>query len=434
MKRSALAFTITTLWTATSLAAEVDNVSISSDLSYGYSSVMEESMQGLLELTPSMDLSFSEASSLAASARIRLDAQDRLEPGRPAFDTYSSASSPVELGTAGAMEIRDLYVELRSENGLARFGKQQIVWGRMDGIKVLDLVNPQDFREFILDDFADSRISLWSAYFDYTIGSWRAEVALVPDGTGHAIPEDGAWFELTAPRFRYGAESGQPGLPVVTVKPGHSFDEAAAGLRLSRQFGSFELSGVAYSGMDPEPLGRIDVRNTEAIVERYYDRRDALGFSIDMGLGSAVVRAEYAYQPERVFNTRLLDQLSTAELDQHRAAIGLDIDGPFGIFVNLQYLVDSISDAPAELVRPDTDRIGTLFLRKTFAYDTITFEARWYHSFTDEDRLASLSIEYTLSDSTSIELAAHAFGGSSEGLFGQFAERDRITLSLSHIF
>lgn len=434
MRRRLLSLLLAVPVATPGLAAEVESASMATDLSYGYSQSASTSMQALIELLPSLDLALGQSSSLVMSARVRADARDKLEPGRPDLDTYAPGSRPLRLGSSGTAELRDFYFEFRSTDGLTRIGKQQIVWGRLDGIKVLDLVNPQDFREFILDDFADSRIPLWSAYFDYNLGNWRAELALIPDGTGHAIPGEGAWFELTAPRFRYGAAPGQPGLPVITEEPGHSLDETAAGLRLSRQFKNLELALVAYSGNDPEPLGRLVSLNGTPAVERFYERRDAVGFSVDMGLGSAVLRAEYAYQPDRTFNTRSPGLLETVALDQHRGAIGLDIDGPLGIFVNVQYVVDTISAAPADLVRPDRDRLATIYLRRSFAYDSVVLAARWYHSFTDDDDLAAVSVEYEINDSTSVELAAQYFDGTDEGLFGQFTERDRITLRLRHTF
>lgn len=428
-------FTMTALMlSASTTLAEIDNFSVASGLTYGYASEQNLSMQGELEIMPAVDVALAPNVSLVASARIRLDANDELEPPGHAYDTYSGASRPIGLGEAGRAEVRDFYFESRSEYGLARIGKQQIVWGRLDGIKVLDLVNPEDFSEFILDDFGDSRIGLWSAYFDYSIGHWRAELALVPDSSGHAIPAQGAWYELNAPRFRFGAGQNQGALPVSTTRPGLSLRDAAVGLRLSRQLGVADFSAVAYSGMDPEPLGRIISIGGEAVVERFYERRNAIGLSADLGLGSAVIRAEYAYQPERVFNTRANNRLTTLSLDQHRAAIGADLEAPLGLFVNVQYLFDSVADAPSELVRPATDRVGTLLLRRTFAYDALSLEARWYYSFTDKDRLASASVAYALDESTTIRLGADYFAGTAAGLFGQFADRDRVTVKLSHIF
>ncbi len=415
-------------------AAEIESASLAVDLSYGYATEFETSMLGELELQPAATLELSDFVSVVASARLRLDARDDLEPGRPDTETYASVSRPLPLGTAGTLDLRDLFVEVVSPGGIMRFGKQQIVWGRLDGIKVLDLLNPQNFREFILDDLGDSRTGLWSAYFDYNVGDWRTEVAVVPDATGHAIPGTGAWFELTAPRFRFGADPAQPSLPVVTSRPGHSLDETAFGLRLSRQAGAAEFAMVALSGMDPEPLGRIVSIEGEPTLQRYFERREALGVSIDIGLGAAVLRAEYAYQPDRMFNVRSEAGLDAVALNQHRGALGIDVEGPLGLFINAQYLVDVISGSTDRLVRPADDRIGTLFVRKSFAYDRLIVEARWYRSFTDDDQLVSLGIDYALSDRTSLGCAVQAFSGTAEGLFGQFAQRDRILLSLGWTF
>ncbi len=415
-------------------AADVESAALDARLTYGYGFDASRSMQGLLELLPELEVSISEDASVVASGRVRLDAEDDLEPGRPTRSSYSKGSQPARIGDAGTAELRDLYIEFRSENGLFRFGKQQIVWGRLDGIKVLDLVNPQSFREFIMEDFGDSRIGLWSAYFDYSFGAWRAELAIVPDGTGHAIPDPGSWFELSAPRFRYGVPAGQETPAIATESPGHGADETAVGLRLSRAFGRLAVSAVGYTGIDPEPLGRLLAVDGSRILERYYERRDAFGFSAETGVGPMVLRAEYAFQPDRVFNAWSDGQLTAVNIDQHRGAIAFDIDAPLGLFVNAQYVVDSLENAPTGLVRPRTDRVGTLYLRRTFMYEALTLGARWYHSFGDGDDLAALRLEYAVGDETTLSLTAEAFSGTDTGLFGQFGGRDRIVLGIEHTF
>ena len=415
-------------------SVEIENFSLISEFIAGFGTSSWGSMQGQLELMPALDMVLSENLTLVFSARVRADYEDELEPGRPPRQTYAAITEPLIIGDSGTAELRDTYLEYRGGNGLIRLGKQQIVWGRLDGIKVLDMINPQDFREFIIDEFEDSRISQWGAYFDYTLGDWRAEVAFVPDSSGHAIPRTGAWFELSAPRFRYGSKMPQSSLPVRTQQPGLSIDETGIGLRLTRSTNLFELSVVGYSGMDPEPLGRLVGNRGGVFLERFYERRDALGFSLDMGLGPAVIRLEYAYQPDRSFNTRRGLNLDEIELNQHRGAIGFDLDGPLGIFFNFQYLIDHVSDAPDALVRPDQDQIATFFMRRTFFYDTLTAEARWYQSFSEGDHMALFSIDYAFSESVSMGAAFQTFDGTRKGLFGQFEGRDRLTFSLRHTF
>ncbi|MDP5054407.1 MAG: hypothetical protein NWP69_11505 [Congregibacter sp.] len=415
-------------------AAELRSIQVPFEMTLGWNDSAGEIMQSQFESTPQLELDLSSNSSLVLSTRLRLDAQDQLEPGTPALDSYAAASRPATVGSAGTLELRDIYWEKRLSSGLLRLGKQQIVWGRLDGLKVLDVLNPQNFREFILDDFADSRISQWSAYLDFFVGSWRVETALLADYSAHEIPDSDAWFELTAPRFRFGAQPGSPVLPSTTESGRDVLEDGAVGLRLSRSIGRIDVSALAYSGSDHEPLGRVIQNDAEVFVEQFYKRRSLFGASAETSLGSVALRAEAAYQPSRTFNTRGEEGLQTIEADQFSAGIAADIDGPMGIFINLQLLWDEINNAPSTLVRPDRDRVGTVFLRRSFAYDTVKAEARWYHSFDDNDDLYKLTLDYALEDNTTVFVSGDWFAGRSSGLFGQFAERDRVILGIRHTF
>ena len=52
-----------------------------------------------------------------------------------------------------------------------RIGRQQIVWGRTDLFRVLDVINPLDFsRHSIFDEFEDTRIPQWMLQTEYRAG------------------------------------------------------------------------------------------------------------------------------------------------------------------------------------------------------------------------------------------------------------------------
>jgi hypothetical protein len=418
------------------LAAELRSLQVPLELSLGFGRSMDQAevMQFQLESSPRLELDVSADGGLVLEARLRVDGAELLEPGKPALDNYAPASQPFTLDSAGTLELRDVYWEQRLQSGILRVGKQQIVWGRLDGIKVLDVVNPQNFREFILDDFGDSRISLWSAYLDVFWGAWRVEAAVLPDYTAHETPERGAWFELTAPRFRFGAPSGTPGIPVTTDKDRNFRDDTAMGLRLSRSLGRVDISALAYSGNDHEPLARLSTESAQPVLEQFYERRDLYGISLETAIGPLALRAETAYQPSRVFNIRDRSGLQSARADQVSAGIAADVDAPLGFLLNLQFLWDEVLDAPEALVRPRRDRVGTLFARRSFAYETARIEARWYHSFDDNDDLYKLTLDYDIGDNTAVFLSGDWFDGTEVGLFGQFAKRDRIVFGFRHTF
>ncbi|MEM1263503.1 MAG: DUF1302 family protein [Pseudomonadota bacterium] len=404
--------------------------SLATELTVGYGDTLNESVQQAFELVPMVTAELSPDSDAVVSLRVRLDPANRVESGKAPIATYGTGSQSAVLGELGTVEVRDAYLEHRWKRGLFRLGKQQIVWGRLDGLKVLDVVNPMDFREFVLDDFADSRISLWSAYIDTTIGNWRAELAVIPDATGHAIPVADSWFNLAAPRFRFGAESTGP-LPRIETQRTNG---VASGVRLSRRVKSFDVAALAYTGLDHEPLGRLVPTPTAPILEQFYERRDVYGLSIEGATGSIAYRVELSRQPNRTFNTRSAAGLAATELDQVVIGAGVDIDGPLGTFINIQHMQDRVQQAPADLVRPATDRITTVFVRRQFAYETFGITARWYYSHKLGDQMGAITMEYALSDATRLSFGINRFQGNRAGLFGQFADRDRITVRLSHAF
>jgi hypothetical protein len=415
-------------------AAELGLTEVPVEASVGVSPAESEVMQLQLEVEPRWDATLGDAGSAVLSFRLRLDGKDELEPGAPPFDNYDGPSKPLTLGDAGTLELRDVYYEHRLSSGLLRVGKQQIVWGRLDGVKILDVLNPQTFREFILDDLGDSRIGLWSAYLDYSVGAWRAELALIPDQTSHDIPEPGAWFELRAPRFRFGAPVDAAGLPRRSEGGSDWLEDGALGLRLSRFVGGVDVSGLYYSGQDHEPLGRVGLGEDGLFLEQYHRRREVLGLSAESSFGPVAWRAELSHQPGRRFNVRGAAGLDEVELDQSVLGVGADIQLPLNLLANVQLLWDRVHDAPAGLIRPNEDQLATVFLRRGFAYETLQTEFRWYHSLTDHDDTMALRASYAVNDELTLFASGEWFTGTPLGLFGQFARQDRVVLGFSRYF
>ena len=57
--------------------------------------------------------------------------------------------------------LREAYVDTTLNDWNLRLGKQQVVWGTADGMKLLDMINPTDFTEMAQNQMEDSRIPVW---------------------------------------------------------------------------------------------------------------------------------------------------------------------------------------------------------------------------------------------------------------------------------
>ncbi len=94
------------------------------------------------------------------------------------------------------LDLRELYLDADLSNadlqGRIRLGKQQVVWGQADGLRLLDVVNPGDFKEVILDDYGDSRIPLWMINLELFLAFGDLQILWIPDTTVHDIPASGS--------------------------------------------------------------------------------------------------------------------------------------------------------------------------------------------------------------------------------------------------
>jgi len=103
------------------------------------------------------------------SARIFIDGEaDDLQDGA----TYHVELNLMKDGKAGTNydgnesytqrdALREAYVDSQVGDWSLRTGKQQVVWGTADGMKLLDAINPTDYSEMAQNQMEDSRIPVW---------------------------------------------------------------------------------------------------------------------------------------------------------------------------------------------------------------------------------------------------------------------------------
>ncbi len=65
--------------------------------------------------------------------------------------------------------LREAYVDSQVGDWSLRTGKQQVVWGTADGMKLLDIINPTDYSEMAQNQMEDSRIPVWMINAETTI-------------------------------------------------------------------------------------------------------------------------------------------------------------------------------------------------------------------------------------------------------------------------
>ena len=93
-------------------------------------------------------------------------------------------------------DIRELYLDVFLGDLEMRIGKQFVIWGVLTGVRIVDEINPMDFRELILLDLLDYRIPLWTFKADYFTDNINYEFLWIPDIRNHEPAPRGSEWEL----------------------------------------------------------------------------------------------------------------------------------------------------------------------------------------------------------------------------------------------
>ncbi len=111
------------------------------------------------------------------------------------------------------IELFDAYIEGSLTDKLdIKFGRQVVVWGRSDTIRITDVLNPLDNRRPGMVDIEDLRLPVSMAKFDYYIGNWRfTPIAVIeqrfsknpPSGSTYnpspkSLPNDKSYNDITS--------------------------------------------------------------------------------------------------------------------------------------------------------------------------------------------------------------------------------------------
>jgi len=373
------------------------------------------------------------------SSRLRAFSSQALEQGTMSnqSDSRSHINRRSFIGDNIELELKEAYADIFTDNGYLRIGKQTVVWGQADGLRVLDQINPLNYREFILGDIEDRRIALWMAKLEHSFADITAEFIWLPDHSYNDSPNS-APFKPTSPRlvprlsesFR-GTVIRQP-----SDRPNRFIRDDDYALRLSGFSQGWDWSLNAFYFYDDSAAIDVDSElGSEVILSPSYKRSLLFGGSASNAFDKLTFRSELAYQTNKhqlVNNKPGLNTLNkTEKFDQISSVLGLDYQLSANTLISGQLFVSALLDS-GDIEQ--TYNSATLLARQELLNDTIILEGLIIHDLDKSDGSLQLSAKYYLDDAITLKAGMDVFYGDREGLYGQFREASRMTVGLEYNF
>ncbi len=371
------------------------------------------------------------------------------------------------------IDIREMYVDLWFGKFDLRIGKQQVVWGKADGVFINDIVNPMDLRYFLMQDFADIRQGSGMVKANAYLCSWGLEALFIPKFEPYQFAEQGSPWEF----FRLDDMTVPLQIDATTVLeipiyfnwqdpqlPDNSIRNSEYGLKISGFALGADLSFLFLHSYQDNYISQVDSvipvfdpaspyqvpQLLYLYLTPFYEKVNMYGFNFSRPVGGVVIRGEVGYfddyyfiaHPE--FTTEKLQALklgmqpeisNRATSDYLQGVIGLDITGPWGSTLSTQYIRKQVLDYQSSMESSDeVSEMVTLLVSGTFWNETASAKSLTLYDRNNESGLSRLICGYEVADAVDLEFGVDILWGQAGSFIGQFAGNDNAYFKLTYSF
>jgi len=329
-------------------------------------------------------------------------------------------------GAVRGIGLREAYIDLEGGAFDLRMGKQQIIWGKGDGVFITDIVSPKDLSRFLIPDFEELRLAVTGAKLDLYAEPHSLELVWLPWFTPTISP---AATSLWAPSMPFPITPTflPADLPAMNIESGeyfakYTFMGSAIDASLMGGWMWNDTPSFAVVSKTPGPSGL-----TALTVQGEYYRTPAAGGALSLIAGPFVLRSEGAwYGGRRYQGNPMVYADGFTEKDAVQYLLGTDFSVA-GINFGFQFIQDIILEHEDDLVEEAVQSTATMVVAKTFFRETVTAEVFSYLGIDEPDALVKPKITWKAADALELFTGGYFFFGD-EGDFGQYADKDGVYL------
>jgi len=384
-----------------------------------------DKIQNRLELEPEAVLS--KGWEFRSRALLWYDAAMDVQPTR-----NPDLSHSIKQHYRTATQIKEAYLMYGGDAFDLRLGQQQIVWGKTDGLRMLDIINPLDMREFILDDFLDSRMGVLAARLNYypdTETEQEIELLIIPDVQPAKIAPTGSRWALSTPTPPAGFILQQ----TANQQPNWSAKNSEYGAAWRANMNGWDLSANYFYGWKDSPNAFRKITPGLITLQLKHLRMHTIGGSFSNAFGAWVVRGELATNLQEGINANGTSFANTVQRKSTvNAALAAEWSG-HNWTVSPQFFIRHINQWNPQLLEPQDSGFWTIRIATDYMHEKLKPEFILLADWSAGGWLARPKVSYDWSDAITMNIGADIFGGS-HGFLGQFNQNDRASLEVTYNF
>ena len=346
------------------------------------------------------------------------------------------------------LRLREAYADVYKDKLWLRLGRQQIVWGKSDFFRLLDIINPLDYSwHFFFEDFDNIRIPQDMALAQYSIGdvgflrSLSIQLVVNPGDVQHT-------------------RLGRAGEPWALAPPGYEL--------IPQDF----PNGPQYGGRIQAVAGPVSFTINDYYYylqggvfnlgtgELTYPRVNVVGGAIDYynELTSAVWRAELTYTPDKEMGIDFTDSSFLSLLGKNSNGIVrkdevkyvLGVDRPTWIrwlnqkstyFLSAQLFMTHVLGHEQAITNDGAavkkhEATITLLANSSYVNGKLTPQIYWAYGVSGDAHIVGPSVNYLITDNWAVKVGSNIIWGRDTRYanFGGFHDNDEVYAKISFTF
>ena len=250
-------------------------------------------------------------------------------------------------------DIGDAYIQGRlSDSWDLKLGRQVIVWGFADNLRVLDVIDPLDNLEPGLADVEDLRRPIGALRLDHFFGPWQLNLVAITEQRFSRNPPFGSdYYPVTDPAGN--------AVDYRDIKP-RDFDNTTGAAALIGHFSGWDLSfNAATLYQDQAHLDASGAASQQAAVLRH-SRYQLLGFGVQVSRGSFLFKQEAAMLNNvRLTTIPAMAPPATQDTRQYHALLGMEYFGLRNSSLSIELAARKIQHFSDDLARSGYRRVSS---------------------------------------------------------------------------
>ena len=322
-------------------------------------------------------------------------------------------------------QIRELYLQASPLKHLdIKTGRQIVVWGTSDYVRVVDILNPLDLRDPGTTDIEDLRLPVTMSKIDCYLGSFSLSGILVHEVRFNDTPPLGSAFH---PSFR--------AMPQEEV-PDCDLENTQFAMALKGIFSGWDF-GLYWADIYNPVSHNETVSNGRSLsLVQKHERVNMFGASSSLARGNWLFKAEAACWDGLKYTN--VSDLSFLRLD---IMAGGEYSGFTNTRITLELVNQHIFGYRGELEnapdRVDEDLFQwVICMQKDFMNETLTLTvlAAAYEEKMQGGSYQRISAEYDIADSLSVKAGVVFYQSGDQPLFSDAGGNDKIFMELKYSF